>query len=115
MLGTTALTAAEFTCGDGAEAISGAGWHDAAETWNGWHCPCFELGEAQRIAAAVSAFEPEFKLRYNEALDLFEEQADEYNEWNEAATPFEALCADGVTRRLYPLGAWNWTWELADD
>ncbi len=72
------------------------------DDWNGWACPYFSFGEAQRVVKAHDSG----TARYDEENDQFifilgdEEEV------------YPAVSENG--RKLYPIGNGNWIWEEAE-
>lgn len=94
------------------------GFH-RGESWNGWACPAFERGEAERIAADYRAqgdrLPGPFSATYDSDTDafLFQEPDDD-----PADGPISfgsgTIDADGVARTVYFIGTNYWTWELVE-
>lgn len=89
------------------------GWTDG-RLWNGWATPHFEFKDAMRLIKYQNA-DPSFpKGRYDEERDAFViEEEDEDPDVIEAVT-INVPGARGRPPRevkVYPIGAFYWTWE----
>lgn len=84
------------------------------ETWNGFECPCFELEECKKIMDAFNKeneeLEVEVKLIYDEEKDCFIEQDENYEEDEYIIYEGMFINVDGINKKVYALGSYNWTW-----
>jgi hypothetical protein len=87
--------------------------YTSGDTWNGWACPLFPKGEADRIAEAFDGLEhpydgSEHRAAYDEEGDTFvfyEPTSDSYE-------AFRGIDVEGTT--LYPIGTYAWSWSEVD-
>ncbi|WP_263788949.1 hypothetical protein [Salinibacter grassmerensis] len=84
------------------------------DTWNGWACPYFEKDVAEQVAEHYSQedqydHEEEYWAEYIPEEDAFAFHNHEYEEPRE----FGAVAFDG--HKLYPIGAYCWTWVEVDE
>lgn len=102
---TPRLTTFRIDDGPGYEGYS-IGHH-----WNGWACPYFTMDVAMKLVAGLIA--DNCYARYDAATDTFTINLSEDREW-EYEGEYEGLDAtleDGSTVRVYPIGAYMWTWD----
>ena len=74
------------------------GYHQKSVNWNGWACPYFELKVAQTISKILNGY-------YDKHIDSFN-----FPEWDDSFESILVPTRDG-NKRLYPIGAYGWTWE----
>lgn len=76
------------------------------ENWNGWACPYFSFEGAQRLAEA---------WRNSGWRAVYEEEGDAFAFWlqpeGEPDEPELYASVEIGRHRLYPIGAFSWTWE----
>lgn len=88
------------------------GFSDGSD-WNGWACPYFEKGEAERVLRNSES--NGFRWSYDKDKDAFivHHQDDEDTD---APEVFEGTDIEfaGQLMRVYPVGAYSWIWEVAD-
>ena len=83
--------------------------YTGGEEWNGFACPYFDFDQAQALIAAWQ--EQGWAAGYDEGTDAFVFSVNQNFETGEPeeSEKFAAIERDG--RRLYPIGAFGWTWE----
>ena len=86
---------------DGENEYSG---YSTGNTWNGFMVPLFDYTTAEELLNA----ELEDEWIYNGKLDAF--LTDEDEEFKG-----EDHYVDGEVRRLYPIGAFSWVWQIDED
>lgn len=85
------------------------------DTWNGWACPYFEKDVAEQVAEHYSELhryegEEEYWAEYAAEKDVFAF----YDTQSEEPQEFGAVQVGG--EKLYPIGAYCWTWvQIASD
>jgi hypothetical protein len=87
------------------EDVEFEGW-TADKRWNGWAMPCFEIGQATKLAELFQD-----QLRYDPSQDAFIGLSEDEEEiW--AAQPIDL--PDGGQAKVYSIGAGSWTWDLCE-
>lgn len=81
------------------------------DSWNGWATPLFTFEQAQRIVAAWQ--EQGWEARYDEAKDAFVFSINQDFETGQSDKFEEFAPVERDGRKLYPVGAFAWTWEDA--
>lgn len=79
------------------------------DTWNGWACPYFEREVAEKIADHYSEMHrydngEEYWAEYNSGEDVFAF----HNTQDDEPRKFGPAEVEG--KKLYPVGAYCWTW-----
>jgi len=89
------------------------GW-TAGQRWNGWECPYFEFDTAIQMVDAWNntAFEEEYRARYDEERDEFCFSDGGLEEWD--CFKAQTIEAEGRTIKVYPIGVFYWTWSHAE-
>ena len=77
-------------------------------TWNGWQCPLFDAVTAEEILNDICS-DPDMCMDwvYNGKLDAFICDENEYKGID--------VEVEGEFRRLYPIGAFAWAWQIDED
>jgi len=80
------------------------------DTWNGWACPYFEREVAEEVSRAyveVNESGPEegYEAEYDPERDAFLFYEPAYDE------PLEFEAIEVGDQKLYPIGAYYWTWR----
>jgi len=93
------------------------------EHWNGFLRPWFDRENADSLCAQYLEYYPTGRAAYDPARDAVVMWNEEIGEAPEGEDPADyedvwpgedVLCADGQTRRLYPIGAGSWVWTPSD-
>jgi len=84
------------------------------ETWNDFECPYFELEECRKIMNTFNKeneeLEVNIKLIYDEENDCFIEEDENYEEEEYIVYEATFINVDGINKKVYALGSYNWTW-----
>lgn len=75
--------------------------------WNGWECPWFTKEAADQIAREVN--DGYSSMTYNKVNDCFI-----YKEYGDEEPNF-FKGEDIQGKHLYPVGAYSWIWDKADE
>lgn len=89
--------------------------YTAGERWNGWACPRFKKEVGHEIISVMNTEDcPAF---YNEQEDTFEFTVTPGSKDQNDIDSFGPYSVeiDGKIERLYPIGAWAWTWVETDE
>lgn len=87
------------------------GW-TADEYWNGWACPYFEFDEAMHLAETLPTGIGE-RARYDADWDEFTFLLSDCREAYHY--PAQYIDTPNGKVKVYPIGAFEWTWEENDD
>ena len=79
-------------------------------TWNGWTCPYFSKNVADSIMNEVNSLDPVLKLEYDKENDRYICHDENYPDEPTYYEATKLLCADGKTRKVYPIGNGEWCW-----
>lgn len=108
------VTKAKFSCGT-SKVFHG---YDTLQTWNGWNCPLFTIGQAKKVIKYFNAQNLEHKacqyelLSYDAINDVIISKYYEEDEFisEELTSP---TIIDGI--KYYDINNYNWTWEIVND
>jgi hypothetical protein len=93
--------------------IDGSDVHFAGYTfgdkWNGFDCPFFEKAAADSIVSTLE-LDVDATLVYDPAADAYIETCEEDSTSYEA----QVIVTSNGPRKVYPIGAWAWTWSRAE-
>ena len=88
------------------------GW-TTDKRWNGWACPYFEFDTAMRMVDVWNqlAFDDceAYMAQYDENRDEFCFADGGFEEWDRYSP--RTIEAEGRRIKVYPIGAYCWTWE----
>ena len=88
--------------------------YSTLQTWNGWSCPLFTIGQARKVIKYFNAQNLEYKacqyelMYYDASLDVI---IGKYYEEDELVSQYETspIIIHGV--KYYDINNYNWTWE----
>lgn len=81
------------------------------DRWNGWATPVFEHNVARRIASDTNQLDDGTSLEYDNNHDAFIYLDSAYPEADPLVFGAMKINAEGVSRTVYPIGTYYWTWE----
>lgn len=94
------FVSANFTCGNDIY----QGMHDPAVNWNGFACPYFTY----EVACQILEDAADFVFHYDKDDDTF------YTVCEHTADRFDYEAVRFGDTRMYPIGAWYWTWQVTE-
>jgi hypothetical protein len=84
--------------------------YTSGERWNGWATPCFEYEVALQMIEDWKADEwGRMEAYYDPDNDQFCFRSDPEEDWD--CFPAVTREMEGLTRKLYPIGAFCWIWD----
>jgi len=90
-----------FVTLDTAEDKAFSAYVDKSVRWNGWLCPYFTRGEAERVVDALQ-------------IGVYDAERDAFVVQDEDGQPYEAFERTALTAEdgsaLYAVGAYSWSW-----
>lgn len=91
------------------------GYTEEGSDWNGWATPHFTKENSLKVLSLVSSIGGAELAKYREKTDEMVVTAEVFD--LDATEHFEGtdITVDGETLRVYPVGAFSWTWEELDN
>lgn len=94
-------------------------WLREGESWNGWACPHFERGEADRVLATelAAGYVGSYDAERDAYVFPYGFDDPDYDPTDPAWQGEEPLVFPGQQlegHTVYPIGAWTWTWRLGE-